>query len=459
MGSSRKLRHNQHSSTNNTTPNKGDELTETTLLNPEWSLKVGVSFESKSPSNEEFLGKKRKSSNSNSNLKSSEKKIKNPFITPSIPTSETKVTSYYNKQKKSNQTERKFSSTRRDKLNQQNTHTSKHSYMRKLDFGHTLINKNEYLPGLNFQFEGSMEFYNRVLKFYANRNKLHLDKSSIKPESFLSESTLNVINRMKMKGLITDFTSRPVRKNLSSNLNVNFRRVEQFVTGNIMKKSTNIKSPTKSKVNSPSLKQLMTSYSIKDKYSELLKRELVLPCHYKTLFSKFIQLDETIGELRKQKKCTTLSNISQRIEFTREDFQSILFICPHFFIYKWDHAPAYCSCSNHIREDVELFIDIPKDILKRFDTCYDLQTNFFKLQTFPYIPYISYPIEKEIRDKRTNTFKKVLLHMTNEHHKQFLQDRNIKVKLNPYKHRTWHSDFDVHKVPPIDKFNLVEPRK
>lgn len=133
--------------------------------------------------------------------------------------------------------------------------------------------------------------------------------------------------------------------------------------------------------------------------------------------------------------------------FTIDEFQQILFISPHFFIYKWDKI-------NNTRE-YDLLIDIPIDIQRRLDEAYDERTNFTQLQTYPYSPFKA-ELTKDIIDKRINIFKKVLLHLTADLHRQFLKDKNIVTKLNPFKHRTWHSEFDIHKVPAIEKFRIVE---
>lgn len=45
--------------------------------------------------------------------------------------------------------------------------------------------------------------------------------------------------------------------------------------------------------------------------------------------------------------------------------------------------------------------------------------------------------------------------MINEEHKKFLKENFIKSDLKPYKHKTWHSKFDLEKLKDIPLFLFV----
>jgi hypothetical protein len=202
------------------------------------------------------------------------------------------------------------------------------------------------------------------------------------------------------------------------------------------------------------LDKIIDQYSMKDKYEGLINRELILPCHFKTLMTKFVKLDETIQSLRRNGQSRCLTNIvrfmkeSFNLTLTVDEFQQMLFIVPHFYIYKWDR----------VGQQIDLFIDIPNDIVRRVDQVFDERVDFVRLQTYPYIP-VQQDLTDDVKIKRGNMFKKILLSITNEEHKKFIKDKRILTKINPFKHRTWHSEFDVHGVQKIEKFEILpKPR-
>lgn len=77
------------------------------------------------------------------------------------------------------------------------------------------------------------------------------------------------------------------------------------------------------------------------------------------------------------------------------------------------------------------------------------------MQTYPYTPYQSAELPKEILNQRLLTFKKVLLHITSEEHKKFIMENHIQTNLNPFKHKTWHHKFDLAKCKEIPMFLLI----
>ncbi len=119
------------------------------------------------------------------------------------------------------------------------------------------------------------------------------------------------------------------------------------------------------------IKDILSRTSMKEKYEELLNRELILPPKYKTLLKKFENLDFVILELKKLKKTTSYPNIrcllkERGIDFNLDDFKRILFVVPHFFIYKWEKSQSNSiNKKNLLINQMELIIDIPNDISKR----------------------------------------------------------------------------------------------
>jgi hypothetical protein len=113
------------------------------------------------------------------------------------------------------------------------------------------------------------------------------------------------------------------------------------------------------------IKQILSSTSMKEKYEGLLNRELILPYNYKTLYKKFENLDVVIKGIKRSKGLPSLNNIqkvlnAKNIIFNFEDFQRILYVAPHFYIYKWEKS------SNNIKNSQsELIIDIPSNIDQR----------------------------------------------------------------------------------------------
>jgi len=113
------------------------------------------------------------------------------------------------------------------------------------------------------------------------------------------------------------------------------------------------------------IKQILSSTSMKEKYEGLLNRELILPYNYKTLYKKFENLDIVIKGIKRSKGLPSLNNIqkalnAKNIIFNFEDFQRILYVAPHFYIYKWEK-----SSTNIKNAQSELIIDIPSNIDQR----------------------------------------------------------------------------------------------
>jgi len=126
------------------------------------------------------------------------------------------------------------------------------------------------------------------------------------------------------------------------------------------------------------IKEILSSTSMKEKYEGLLNRELILPYNYKNLYKKFESLDLAIIDLKRSKKITSLGNIQffmkgKGLIFDLDDFKRILYVVPHFYIYKWEKLQNSSKNPQN-----ELIIEIPNNISAR------LKVNFsiIKLKIF-----------------------------------------------------------------------------
>lgn len=449
-------------------------------------------------SKDSFLNKKRKNSDlnfenfvSSSNSKNSAKKS-SPLL------SDSKITNYFSIKK--NSSNKKASdpnySNKSDSLKSpQCVKDSSPNYSfdgekkiacaKKLNFeigdDQSSFNKNELINNLNSEFSHNhhsskcqLSSKNLDITNKDNREKLidyrnyFENRNLIKPNFLnfsLSQETLDTVKKIKENDKKIKYSLEDDLIQRQGNFSVLDLEKNKFFSHKLNHKNN-------SKPNSPiknsksrlsdlvkSSQEILNKYSIKEKYEELLKRELILPCHYKLLFKKFCKLDETLNFLKLNNDFDySFKNIQKilyenfKLNFSIDDFEKILYITPHFFIYKWD--------ANFIRKEIpsdliELFIDIPYDIVRRMSHKYDEKVNFTQLQTFPYIA-LKVVMNEEIVKERTSSFKKVLLFLTNEYHKKFLKDKKIVTKLNPFKHRTWHSEFDVHQAPQLENFKLIE---
>jgi hypothetical protein len=434
-----------------------------------------------------FLKKKRKNSDLNLNSHSNLKNEKRQEFSMTPNTTDTKITSYFQQRKSSSYKKSPYKNDdflskpeSEDDIGGRGYPTKcSDKIFKKLNFDefeNNLYNQGTKLEKImkeqyncaskNSQKETKLTDNNLSLKENINVIRPTSKQDKFKSPPPLSKKTISIIKSLKDKVFIS--------KNLNLNLSNIIKKIKKFKkhpetldkkTSQNKNSSTKYNSPKKM-ISSPkkesslikNANKIINSYSLKEKFEELLKRELVMPCHYKSLLKKFIYLDKIINLSKEIRKSTTLKEISNQMQIkfgtsiTERDFQQMIFIVPNFYIYKWDINREENSNS------LELFIDIPCDISSRIFKSYKSTTNFTELQTFPYTP-IKLPLENSILDSRIFLFKKVLLHVTNEHHKNFLKTKGIKTCLNPFKHRTWHSEFDVHNVKEIPLFKLIEPAK
>ena len=64
-------------------------------------------------------------------------------------------------------------------------------------------------------------------------------------------------------------------------------------------------------------------------------------------------------------------------------------------------------------------------------------------------------LDKQMIDERIKIMNKILLHFTAEKHKMFVKAHNLQPNLNPFKHKTWHSDFNLDTIEDVPLFCLI----
>lgn len=197
-----------------------------------------------------------------------------------------------------------------------------------------------------------------------------------------------------------------------------------------------------------------SSFSLRFKYEELIqkRRELPLPPKYKSLFNSFVALDQVINlnKIKAYQQITTIDFLKQSIEssihrqFNLKTFQQILYIVPHFYIYKYEKIRTIDSSGNH-SNDYQLVIDIPDDFSVRAHTIYPFDFDFTAVQMPKGIfNSITSPISQSDTNKRKSIFKNILYEIVNSYHNSFIEKEKIKAPFDPYKTKTWHHKFDLN---------------
>lgn len=205
--------------------------------------------------------------------------------------------------------------------------------------------------------------------------------------------------------------------------------------------------------------------SLKEQYEDLLNRnELILPPKYKLLLKKQNFLDSILSSedlvQKNNKNFPAQANSGHpytdiqkefknkmNLSFNNNDFSQILYIGPFYYIYQ---------SINKLSKGIELkYIDIPNDYIQRMNKKYNLKTNFTLLQTPKQYEPVKDEINKAVLEKRKQLFKKILINITLEQHRQFLKENNLPF-FDPVKVKTWHHNFDLKKVKDIDLYDLVE---
>ena len=266
-------------------------------------------------------------------------------------------------------------------------------------------------------------------------------------------------------------TIKPINKNAQNPPKISLKTlslIEKVISRKKMQHKKIGANENNSKLNNisnnfDSQKYKIPELSLKEQYQDLLNRkELILPPKYRLLLKKqnfldnilIIPIDNKNHNINtKQNNFHSYKDIQNNfikklnMNFTKNDFQQILYICPFYYIYQ---------SVNRIMKGIEIkYIDIPKDYAQRMNKKYNTKTNFTLLQTPKIYETITGQINKAVMERRKKLFKKILMNITLEQHQKFLEENNLKI-FDPIKARTWHHNFDLKNVEDIGFFPLVE---
>ena len=198
--------------------------------------------------------------------------------------------------------------------------------------------------------------------------------------------------------------------------------------------------------------------SLKFKYEELLSkpRELRLPIKYKTLYNTFVSLEQTLclNKIREKNQLNTFDNIRSSVEnvtkhtFNMTILKQILYVVPHFYIMKYIQKKKdnIFNINDTFDKDYDLIIDIPKDsnerITKNYPDNFDfLSINYYDINSEEFSPSYQ-PLNIQESNKRREIFKNILNRIVNVYHTKYLSKKNIKIKFDPLKEKTWEHSFN-----------------
>ena len=198
--------------------------------------------------------------------------------------------------------------------------------------------------------------------------------------------------------------------------------------------------------------------TLKFKYEELLTRprELRLPVKYKILFNIFLSLEQIISlnKIREKNQMNTFDNIRNNVEnvchhsFNMKILQQILYVVPHFYIMKYSEKKnkSTFNINDCLNRDYDLLVDIPKDFNERISKNYPIDFNFLSINYYDINSDEFCPIYKPLSinesHKRKEIFKNILNRIVNIYHDKYLKSKNIKIKFDPLKEKTWEHTFD-----------------
>ena len=284
-------------------------------------------------------------------------------------------------------------------------------------------------------------------------------------ESFVSEPKLKQESYKLLGKKLKRFKSL-----LTSSNNIkNIQNAPIISESTLLQINKIIKNKSKNNESSIPPDYILPPLSLKEQYEELLNRnELILPPKYKLLLKKQNYLDSILSEnsvkinnvnnnnnnnLNPAQNIHLYNDIQNEfkkktnMDFNNSDFQQILFIGPFYYIYQ--------SISK-LSKGIEIkCIDIPNDYIQRMNKKYNLKTNFTLMQTPKLYEPINGEINMSVLEKRKQLFKKFLINITVEQHKQFLKENNLPF-FDPVKLKTWHHSFDLKNVNDMGYYDLVE---
>ena len=197
---------------------------------------------------------------------------------------------------------------------------------------------------------------------------------SDKTKELINKVLLNKNNIIEEKKISELTNSNTVQNSLiTSNPNSTSFTEKKELSGKTLEILNKLRSERKNKFERSPIRERERSesiYSLKFRFEELIqeKRKLPLPPTYKTLINVVSDLDSMINFFKLKKKIPRFEMIRNNMEMTLkktitiDQFKQILFIAPHFYIYKWEKAEK--------TNEYDLVIDFPEDFAERINVRY-----------------------------------------------------------------------------------------
>ena len=189
-------------------------------------------------------------------------------------------------------------------------------------------------------FLGQKKFSDKVVINISKNNYSIIEYEDALKE-IMSESTCSTQNQMNTSMILTP---------LDQTLNVI----------NALKEEKEMRRKRKRK----NFNNTETSFSHEIKLECLMKdnKNIILPNNYKKVLDSFRSLEKAINNYKfmYKSKSPTISEISNIIEgtkFSTSQLRKIVYIVPHFFVFKWQQ--------DHPSSETKLLIDIPLDYKER----------------------------------------------------------------------------------------------
>ena len=218
-------------------------------------------------------------------------------------------------------------------------------------------NYNNNSPSNPLIFLNQQNFHNNInyaspssINSSSKKKRLEKDIKDYFREFKLSSKTLMTLQKGNFINSPGSFVNRVefVPKRNSSNQNTP-SKINKIV------KNLPVQSPKTNEKNLKEIDRVLNSISMKERFEELLKRELLLPSMYKLLLLQFKALDEIITHLKFDKKLQTgLDNINSiissckkgkstseklkeiiSIPISQDEFGKMLTVAPYIFIYSF----------------------------------------------------------------------------------------------------------------------------
>lgn len=241
-----------------------------------------------------------------------------------------------------------------------------------------LFNKKikQFDNGARSLLRQNINFFNNNIQKNNNENEDNkLNLLMLAPEIAISNNSKEKNDEYESKLLKTSSNTTT-----ATNLDNDTLTKKTLETIENIKIKRNLNLETFSEINNKiEVKPILTSFSLKFKYEELLNvnRELPFPTHYKIIYQLFTYLENSLNFFKLRSKVPAFEDIKSTIEttykqyinliiirkFTMNTLAQIFYIVPHFYVYKFRNSSNIST--NASGSGDKLLIDIPFDYEKR----------------------------------------------------------------------------------------------